>query len=81
MQIEQRKVAGVVTETNAALAGKGFNTGEILVGLAELIGRVIVESGSTTIQMDDMHKVVHDHIKHTMIIGAQATGKLIIPGR
>lgn len=77
-QIEPRKVAGVVREASAALENKGFNQGEVLVGLSELLGRVIVEAGSTSIQMDEMRKVVNDHLDRTIRIGAHATEKSIV---
>jgi hypothetical protein len=77
-QIEQRKVAGVVKEASAALEGKDFNHGEVLVGLAELLGRVIVDVGKHHIQMDDMKKVVIDHLERTVRIGAHATEKSIV---
>lgn len=77
-QIEARKVAGVVKEASSALEGKGFNHGEVLVGLSELLGRVIVEVGTHHIHMDDMKKVVIDHLDRTIRIGAHATEKSII---
>lgn len=77
-KIEPRKVAGVVREASAAIEGKGFNHGEVLVGLAELLGRVIVEVGTHHIQMDDMKKVVIDHLERTIRIGAHATEKSIV---
>lgn len=77
-QIEARKVAGVVTEASAALEGKGFNHGEVLVGLSELLGRVIVEVGAHQIQMDDMKKVVTEHLDRTVRIGAHATEKSVV---
>lgn len=77
-QIEPRKVAGVVREASAALEGKGFNHGEVLVGLAELLGRVIVDVGTHHIQMDDMKKVVIDHLDRTIRIGAHATEKSVV---
>jgi hypothetical protein len=77
-QIEPRKVAGVVKEASAALEGKDFNHGEVLVGLAELLGRVIVDVGTHHIQMDDMKKVVIDHLERTVRIGAHATEKSIV---
>lgn len=77
-QIDPRKVAGVVVECNAALSSKGFNTGEILIGLTELLGRVIVEAGHTHIQHDDMKRVVSEHLDRTVRIGAHATEKSII---
>ncbi|MFM1990283.1 MAG: hypothetical protein RJA99_3240 [Pseudomonadota bacterium] len=75
--IEPRKVAGVVKEASAALEGKDFNHGEVLVGLAELLGRVIVDVGKHHVHMDDMKKVVVDHLERTVRIGAHATEKSI----
>lgn len=74
-QIDPRKVAGVVVESNAAIKDKGFNQGEVLIGLAELIGRTIVEAGNHQIHHDELKKVVVDHIERTVRIGAFATGK------
>lgn len=73
--IDSRKVAGVVVECNAALEGKGFNDGEVLVGLAELVGRVIANTNTTPSQMDELQKVVSDHVARTVRIGAHALGK------
>ena len=50
VQIEQRKVAGVAIEASRILADKGFNRGEIILGLSELIGRTIVDSVQDTLQ-------------------------------
>lgn len=74
-QIEPRKVAGVVVEANKALNGQGFNTGEVLLGLSELLGRIIVESADNHMQMREMVKVVETHLDKTITIGAQATQK------
>jgi hypothetical protein len=77
-QIDQSKVAGVVIEANLALSDKGFNHGEIILGLAELTGRVIVEAADTNIQAKELVKVVMAHMDRTITIGAHATGKSII---
>ena len=77
-QIEPRKVAGVVVECNSALTNKGFNHGEVLVGLAELIGRTIVEISKTSIQADELLQVVDEHIKRTIAVGSQAQEKSLI---
>ena len=74
-KIDARKVTGVVTECDAALKDKGFNSGEVIVGMTELLGRVIVDAGTSPQQMDDMKKVVGDHLDRTVRIGAYATGK------
>ena len=76
--IEARKVAGVVKEANFAIAGKGFNHGEIILGLAELTARVIVESGRNSIQMDEMKAAVVSHLDRTISIVSHATGKSVI---
>jgi hypothetical protein len=74
-QIDQKRVIGVVTECNFALDGKGFNHGEVILGLAELMGRIIVETSETSLQARDLSKVAVDHLTNTITIGAQATGK------
>lgn len=76
-RIEPRNVAGVVRECNLALANKGINRAEVILGLAELLGRVIVDTGSTSIQMDELAAVARDHIERTVRVGAQAMEKPI----
>ena len=79
-QIDQRKVAGVVIEANSALNGKGFNHGEVIIGLSELIGRIIVEAADNGIQAKELAQVAANHIGLTVKIGAEATEKRIITG-
>lgn len=73
VQIETRKVAGVVIEASRILADKGFNRGEMILGLSELIGRVIVDTSQDTIQAEELLKIVGDHISKTIDIGIKAT--------
>lgn len=79
-QIDQRKVAGVVIETNLALTGKDFNHGEVIIGLAELIGRIIVDASDNGIQAKELMGVAVNHIGLTIKVGAEATEKRIITG-
>lgn len=79
-QIDQRKVAGVVVETNAALSGKDFNHGEVIIGLSELIGRIIVDASENGIQAKELAQVAANHIGLTIKVGAEATEKRIITG-
>lgn len=72
VQIEQRKVAGVAIEASRILADKGFNRGEIILGLSELLGRVIVDTAQDTIQAEELMKIVGGHISKTIDIGIQA---------
>lgn len=73
VQIEQRKVAGVAVEASRILADKGFNRGEIILGLSELIGRTIVDSVQDTLQAEELMKIVGGHISKTIDIGIQAS--------
>lgn len=74
-EIDQRKVVGVVLEANGALGDKGFNHGEIILGLSELIGRVIVEASDTSVKAGELMKVAIAHMEKTIRVGAEATGK------
>lgn len=75
VQIDARKVAGVVKETNDMLLQHPFNPAEVIIGLSELIGRIIVQYGTTSIQMDELKDVVLNHLNRTTSIGAHASGK------
>lgn len=79
-QIDQRKVAGVVIEANSALSGKDFNHGEVILGLSELIGRIVVEACDNPTQAKELCQVAANHIGMTVKIGAEATEKRIITG-
>jgi hypothetical protein len=76
--IEPRKVAGVITEVNQILQGKGFNHGEAVIGLTELLGRIIVDATTNQIQVQEMVKVVHSHLDSTIKIGCENTNKSLI---
>jgi hypothetical protein len=78
VQIDQRKVAGVVIEASRILADKGFNRGEIILGLAELIGRVIVDTAQTDIQAAELSKVAVSHMSKAIEIGVEAGKSSIV---
>jgi hypothetical protein len=80
VQIDQRKVGGVAIEAGRILADKGFNRGEIILGLSELIGRVIVDTAQTDIQASELAKIAVDHMTRTIDIGIKATESKIITG-
>jgi hypothetical protein len=77
-EIDQRKIAGVVTEAARAIEGGHFNHGEVIVGLSELIGRVIVDVATNHIQMKQMVDIVTDHMNRTIVVGNEAKGKSLI---
>lgn len=78
VNIETNKVAGVMQEAARAVSGKGFNAGEIIVGLSELVGRIIVDTASNHIAMKDMVKAVVEHLDRTIVTGSQAQEKSLI---
>lgn len=81
VNIESRKVAGVVVEASKILADKGFNRGEIILGLSELLGRIIVDSAQTDVQAKELVGISVGHIDRTVQIGVEATQKRIVtPG-
>jgi hypothetical protein len=45
----------------------------MLLGLSELIGRLIVDTAQDTIQAEELLKIVGSHISKTIDIGVQAT--------
>lgn len=73
-EINPRKIVGVVNQVNQALVHQGFNHGEVLVGLAEVIGRTIVETSQTPIQGAEAAKVVADHLQRTLHAGFTSKG-------
>lgn len=77
-KIDAHRVAGVVTEVNQVLHNKNFNHGEVILGLSELIGRIIVAASNTKIQADEMKAVVQGHVNKTVEIGASQQEKRII---
>lgn len=79
-EIDPHRVAGVVLATNQVLKDKNFNQGEVILGLAELVGRVIVEASNNKIQADEMVAVVINHMANTIKIGASQQEKRIITG-
>ena len=75
VEINPVKVAGVVKETNDMLLKQPFNPAEVIIGLTELTGRIIVEFGTTAVQMDELKEVVLNHLEKTIRIGSHASGK------
>jgi hypothetical protein len=74
-QIDQRKVIGVVTECNNVIKTHQFNHGEVLVGLSELLGRIIVDASKHHLQADQMYQLVQRQIIETIKVGGEASGK------
>ena len=76
--IDQNKIAGVVKAVAAILGDRGFNRGEILLGLSEMVGRIIVDVADNSIQADELYTICQQHMSRTIHIGSQASEKQII---
>lgn len=73
-EINPNRVKGVVSECDRAIGNGIFNTGEILIGLTELLGRVIVKACDTPISMGQAAEIVSEHLTKTLYRGAVAKG-------
>lgn len=72
--ISPNRVKGVVTECEKIVGSGIFNTGEVMIGLTELLGRVIVKSCDTPISMGQAAEIVSKHLTQTLYHGAIAKG-------
>jgi hypothetical protein len=77
IKIDERKVIGVVKSALSLVADKGFARTEIIIGLAETLGRIIVESSENSLQAEELAKIAHNHTDITIQIGLRATNKTI----
>lgn len=73
-EISPNRVKGVVQECQQVIGVGHFNTGEVIVGLTELLGRVIVKSCETPVSMGQAKDVVMQHLNNTLHHGALAKG-------
>lgn len=72
VSIDKRKIAGVVKLAGEAVSNKGFAAPEVLFGLAELIGRALVDqTGGTVIQKLDVLRHLVEHADRTVRVGCQ----------
>lgn len=72
--VNPMKVEQGVKDTLRSLGNGGMGMGETLLVLSESLGRMIVHSCDTPIQMQEMVKVAHKHLLDTIHVGAQAKG-------
>lgn len=72
--IEQRKLTGVADVTARALYNQGFNSLEIMLGLGEFIGKLVVMEGSTPVQMMELLTVINERMVSSTRMGAEAKG-------
>lgn len=74
-EVNARAVKGVAYEASKAVSGMNFDNVEVILGLSELIGRIIVATAESHIQYDEMLGVAQQHMVRTIRAGAEAQGK------
>jgi hypothetical protein len=79
-RVDTQKVASIVVEVNRMLTSKNISHGEVVLALAELLGRVIVEAAQNKIQAQELVKVSLEHLDATITRGAAYRDKRIITG-
>lgn len=71
--LNKGKIAGVVKAAGESVSNRGFETPEVLFGLAELIGRILVDhAGGTIVQKLEMLKPIVEHAERTVRVGCIA---------
>jgi hypothetical protein len=83
--IKPRHVMGVIVEVDKMLkqANLPFNTLEVMLGLQELVGRLIVDMSNTSVTAQELIEHSKKHLDRTVQIGMDAKGgttsRLVIP--
>jgi hypothetical protein len=81
IQIKPRNVMAVVLEVDAMLRAKakemGLNQAEVMLGLQELVGRVIVDMALNQVGADDLISHAKTHLDDTVRIGMRSKGQQI----
>lgn len=77
-EIKRENIIGVARETNQVLCHHGFNHGETVLGLAELIGHVVADVSKNHIQAEELIELVVGHIRGTVKQIAEVGGKPLV---
>jgi hypothetical protein len=81
VKITPRNVMAVVIEVNAMLQAKtkemNLNQAEVMLGLQELVGRVIVEMSNNQVGADDLVDHAKKHLDDTVRVGMQVKSQPI----
>lgn len=73
-QVNQGNVRWVCDTVIQVLGDGRFNQGEVVIGLSEALGRVIVDLCDTPVSGAQAAQVMLDHIKATLDAGFRAKG-------
>lgn len=72
------RVAQAVAEVNRLIAGKGFNSIELIFALSEMTGRMVVSAAEGPIQAKELAGVAFAHLSKTITIGMGAQKDSVI---
>lgn len=73
-EITPGNVEWVKHRVSTALDGGQFNTGEVIIGVAEVLGRIIVGTAGTPVQGAQCMQIITDHLTRTLQAGYAAKG-------
>jgi hypothetical protein len=75
--IVPKHVMGVILEVDKMLKQGSFpfNTVEVMLGLQELVGRIIVDLAQTQVSADELMEHTMRHLNNTVRIGMAAKGQ------
>ena len=72
--VNAQAVQQIVRHMSSVINQGHYNTGDLLIAVAELLGRIIVDTCETPISAIQMATVMEDHIKRCLQAGFTARG-------
>lgn len=73
-EVQPGNVEWVCSRVLKSLDGGQFNHGEVILGIAEALGRVVVSSAETPVQGTQAAQVILAHLNSTIAAGYSAKG-------
>ena len=71
--VNPENIARIAVQTMYDLSGN-FDNMECVMGLCEAMGRIIVQTGKTPVEMQQMVKVANDHLISVIKAGCNTKG-------
>ena len=70
-----RQAIDQIVRQMAAMTGQGqYNLSDVLLGVTEYLGRIIVDAADTPVSGVQMAQVMEEHLKSTLLAGYASKG-------
>ena len=70
-----RQAIDQIVRQMAAMTGQGqYNLSDVLLGVTEYLGRIIVDAADTPVSGVQMAQVMEEHLKNTLLAGYARKG-------